>query len=260
MEKCPDRRQHRAKEKKDKGCWCCRKLLAILFSQLGLCGLVLGYTVFGAYLFRYLEAPYEMQRASKVVSMRNFTVQKLWNITDKFNVLYKENWTALVSAEIAVFQQQLLAAVRDGYDGQETLPRSPNASPHHSPSHQATQQQQWTLSSAFLYSLTLITTIGKTNNLPRSRRLRLDTFLIDYRRAARLCINLNVRLAASSLCQPKPRRFLQTLNTLFTRQISGPFKLKCVISRTGEALFLYSDSADSLAHLLYAPIQSLLPS
>lgn len=175
MEKCADgrRQQHRGTDKADKksrsgkggkSCWLCRKLFALLFSQVGLCGLVLGYTVFGAYLFRALEAPHERHRATQVLAMRNLTVAKLWNITDKFNVLYKENWTALVSKEMAIFQQQLLAAVREGYDGQDAAtqrPASPNQPQQPSPPSQPPQHQQWTFSGAFLYSLTLITTIGE---------------------------------------------------------------------------------------------------
>lgn len=133
-------------------CWCCRKVVSLLCSHIGLCALVIGYSVFGAFVFRALEGPFERERAAEVISLRNLTVLKLWNITDKFNVLYKENWTAMVSKEIVLFQKQLIQAVREGYDGREVLA--------------AKGPRQWSLSGAFLYSLTVITTIGQSSPLP----------------------------------------------------------------------------------------------
>lgn len=143
---------HNRRAKKDKGCWCCRKIITLLFSHIGLCGLVIGYTIFGAYLFRSLEGPFERHRVSQVAGLRNLTVHQLWNITDKFNVLYKENWTEMVSKELLVFQQQLVRAVKDGFEG-----------------HEDTHRAQWTLSGSFLYSLTVITTIGEWVEIPATK-------------------------------------------------------------------------------------------
>ncbi|KAH7931818.1 uncharacterized protein LOC119377917 [Rhipicephalus sanguineus] len=125
---------------------CCRKFTAFLFSHVGLCALVVGYSILGAFAFRALEAPYEVEKASQVIAMRRDTVARLWEITDRLNVLYKENWTAAVSHEILDFQARLIAAVKDGYDGKEI----------------GTGGQQWSFSGAFLYSLTVITTIGES--------------------------------------------------------------------------------------------------
>lgn len=124
---------------------CCRKFTAFLFSHVGLCALVVGYSILGAFAFRALEAPYEVEKASQVILMREQTVGRLWEITDRLNVLYKENWTAAVSHEILDFQARLIAAVKDGYDGKEIG-----------------TGQQWSFSGAFLYSLTVITTIGES--------------------------------------------------------------------------------------------------
>lgn len=66
----------------------------------------------GALLFRTPEFPNDKLRSEQISQLRNKTVLKLWTITDQFNVLYKENWTALVTNEIAIFQQQLVESLR----------------------------------------------------------------------------------------------------------------------------------------------------
>ncbi|GFY37068.1 hypothetical protein TNIN_349811 [Trichonephila inaurata madagascariensis] len=122
---------------------CCGRFTTFLFSHVGLCALVIGYSIMGAFAFRALEAPYEEQKASQVGHLRQETVRRLWEITDKLNVLYKDNWTELVEAEVRRFQKELIVAVKEGYDGKEG------------------SGQQWSFSGAFLYSLTVITTIAQ---------------------------------------------------------------------------------------------------
>lgn len=85
-----------------------------------------------------------------VGDLRSQTVDRLWSITENLNILYRENWTRLAAEEVMEFQEALFRALRngDGYisDGHFL---------YHQPPH------RWTFSSSFLYSLTLITTIGK---------------------------------------------------------------------------------------------------
>ncbi|XP_064460216.1 TWiK family of potassium channels protein 7-like isoform X1 [Ornithodoros turicata] len=139
---------------------CCKKLTAFLFSHVGLCALVVGYSLLGAFAFKALESPYEVQKASQVRAMREETVARLWAITDRLNVLYKDNWTASVEKEIRHFQTRLIAAVKDGYDGKESE-----------------STQQWSFSGAFLYSLTVITTIGYGNIAPKTNWGKVVTIL-----------------------------------------------------------------------------------
>ena len=44
-------------------------------------------------------------RVAKAV--RQQTVEKLWEITEKLNILYKDNWTALAEREMVKFQMEL---------------------------------------------------------------------------------------------------------------------------------------------------------
>jgi len=59
-------------------------------------------------------------------------------------VLFYQNWKTSVAEEIKSFQSDLLKAIKDGYEGQ-----------------QKGGQEQWSFSGAFLFSLTVISTIGK---------------------------------------------------------------------------------------------------
>ncbi|XP_055953253.1 potassium channel subfamily K member 17-like [Argiope bruennichi] len=148
-------RRKRPPENKCKSC--CRRFTAFMFSHVGLCALVVGYSILGAFAFQALEAPYEEKKVDEVMHKRSDTVRRLWAITDNLNVLYKENWTRQVTEEVKRFQAELVHAIKEGYDGKEGT------------------GTQWTFSGAFLYSLTVITTIGYGNIAPRTPSGKLAT-------------------------------------------------------------------------------------
>jgi hypothetical protein len=75
---------------------------------------------------------------------RDKTRDRLWEITQQFNVLEEEEWRNQTAYEVLKFQREVIVAFGKGYDGTT----SSNTS-------------QWTFSGSFLYSLTVITTIGK---------------------------------------------------------------------------------------------------
>lgn len=148
-------------------CYSCPgKPTTSILATTGVCCLVLGYTILGAFVFMTLEGGYFQETsvaASKtnpkrdvnvVDDLRTQTVDRLWNITDKLNILYRENWTRLAAEEVFEFQQALFRALRGGtttgYVTSSTGTVYYNQNPH-----------RWSFSSSFLYSLTLITTIGK---------------------------------------------------------------------------------------------------
>ena len=79
--------------------------------------------------------------------MRNRTVLRLWAITEQFNTLHYDNWTEAVRKEVLEFQLRIVEETGNGYAGTDIPVYS------------------WTFSGALLYSITVITTIGKPLNL-----------------------------------------------------------------------------------------------
>lgn len=124
-----------------------RAVIAFVFSNVGICVLVLGYLILGAFMFQHLEAPLEV-RVSPVVGKRRDIVEQLWNITERYNTLHLANWTSEVSAIIMQYEEEVISAVGEGYDGQD-IPTN-----------------LWTFSGALLYSITVITTIGYGHMVP----------------------------------------------------------------------------------------------
>ena len=128
-----------------------RKIVAFLFSHVGICVLVVGYIIMGAFAFMAIESEVEKKRYEDVVKMREETVQRLWRITYEFNVLYHDNWTMAIGDEVKGFQEQIVQAFLEGYDGNNNT--------------RAAGQdgvKKWPFSAAFLYCLTVITTIGNS--------------------------------------------------------------------------------------------------
>lgn len=125
-----------------------RTVIAFVFSNVGICVLVLGYLILGAFMFQHLEAPEEV-RESPVVARRRNTVAALWNITERYNTLHQANWTTEVVALVALYEEEVILAVKEtGFDGQD-IPVN-----------------LWTFSGALLYSITVITTIGYGHMVP----------------------------------------------------------------------------------------------
>ena len=63
---------------------------------------------------------------------------------EKLNVLYEKNWTMLVHEQLRRFEGSIVAATRNGVSVTET-----------------DKSTRWSFSEALLYSVTVITTIGK---------------------------------------------------------------------------------------------------
>ncbi|XP_031625702.1 uncoordinated protein 58-like [Contarinia nasturtii] len=180
-----------------------------LLMNLGICSLLFGYTLLGSFLFLAIEggASTMQQRtlastnrhrmsssqsrttatenvtlsevaAAEALEARQKTVENIWEITVSLNILYRENWTRLAALEISRFQDQLIRKLTDEM----------NAHQHHQegsgpatgavivPYYQM-QEHEWTLARAFLYSLTVLTTIGYGDLAPRTTLGRIVTMV-----------------------------------------------------------------------------------
>lgn len=138
-----------------------------ILATLGVCCLVLGYTILGAFVFMALEGGLYQDTAvaaskanpkghTAIGDLRAETVDRLWSITENLNILYRENWTRLAAEEVLLFQEALFKTLRkeSGY-----VSSSMGTMTYYQNLH------KWSFSSSFLYSLTLITTIGKSKQI-----------------------------------------------------------------------------------------------
>lgn len=119
--------------------------LANLFSTAGLCSLAVGYSLLGAFTFEFLESGHELNKRRRITSIRQDCAGQLWNLTYNLNVLHEKNWTTDAVSRLKAFELEIVKAVKtEGYDGYDVH-----------------QDLQWSFSGALLYSITVITTIGK---------------------------------------------------------------------------------------------------
>lgn len=122
----------------------CRAGTTSLMSHFGLCSLVVGYCVMGAFLFEYLEAANERNKRLEMMRWRSSLADALWQLTAEAPLLDQANWTGEAVARLRRFEVTLVQAVRkEGYDGKEDA------------------QLQWSFTGALLYSIIVITTIGE---------------------------------------------------------------------------------------------------
>ncbi|KAK4878866.1 hypothetical protein RN001_011372 [Aquatica leii] len=155
-----------------------------VIATIGVCCLVLAYTILGAFAFMALEGRLEHDTAvaaskhdpkhdkSTVGVLRAQTVDKLWSITENLNILYRENWTRLAAEEVLEFQEALIRAMKGTNNGQVRNPSSAMFY-YHTP-------HRWSFSSSFLYSLTLITTIGYGSISPKTTWGKLVTIIYAF--------------------------------------------------------------------------------
>ena len=115
-------------------------------------------------------------------AIRQETVEKLWEITEKLNILYKDNWTALAEREMIKFQTLLLEQKTEqdssnDFESESNLigkmselgggseknkgSTGSGSEMDSNAEHNGKKAEEWSFASSFLYSLTLITTVGK---------------------------------------------------------------------------------------------------
>nr|CAD7195931.1 unnamed protein product [Timema douglasi] len=180
------------------GTWCCccycpSHAANSIFTSLGVCILVLGYTLLGAFTFMALEgegfSKETLISANHVVTsstsasssatsfksgdvglgrdksialgedIRSRTVEKLWSITEDLNILYKDNWTRLAAQEVLKFQDSLVRNLRGYGGGGAVIVKTGIAGSGNGGAIYYNHHHRWSFASSFLYSLTLITTI-----------------------------------------------------------------------------------------------------
>lgn len=159
-----------------------KNLVAGCITNLGIFFLLLAYTLLGAFIFLAIEGTaakvhqktlattsYQAENQKTVqtpkfnstiaqasAELRSQTVESIWEITVSLNILYKENWTRLAAQEIARFQEKLVARVAADVSAQYGGARALESAPA-----LVVDDYEWNFAKAFLYSLTVLTTIGE---------------------------------------------------------------------------------------------------
>ena len=154
----------------------CRKTTMIVFSTIGMTVILLGYLILGAVTFSTVESKYLTQSPPLVMNsndllatldkevnsyidtQRELTVRKLWAMTEQMNILYPDNWTRNAAKEILSFQLDLsrklaaeMMSMKKGVARSSALQYVVRAG----------GQTDWSVTRGFLYSLSLLTTIGR---------------------------------------------------------------------------------------------------
>ncbi|XP_030754911.1 potassium channel subfamily K member 18 [Sitophilus oryzae] len=132
-----------------------RNFIAFLFSNVGIIGLVIGYTIAGSFMIQALERGKPIPVQLYAIGNRTMFAKKLWNITMELNAnvkLKEKEYRDTIDVELIRFQEIFVNLTRKGYDGSDD----------------AYGYKSWSFAGAFLYSLTVITTIGYGNIWPHT--------------------------------------------------------------------------------------------
>ncbi|XP_064087713.1 TWiK family of potassium channels protein 7-like isoform X1 [Macrobrachium nipponense] len=138
----------------------CRRLIAFLFTQVGVCGLVVAYNILGAFAFRVIEGEMGDPRPEETAKeLREQMVHRLWNVTLRLNVLEETQWREEVVVALQEYQEFVVPLIKTkGYRG--VYPK-----------------ETWSFSAALMYSLSVYTTIGYGNLAPRTELGKITTIL-----------------------------------------------------------------------------------
>jgi hypothetical protein len=122
-----------------------RQFIAFLFSNIGIICLVVGYTIAGAFMFIFIEGTSgnAVAVSERVKANRTGTASRIWDLTC-CNEYCEEQWRMEVQVHLKSFQSHVIEAVRNfSYEGE------------------GKEMNRWSFSGSFLYSLSVITTIGE---------------------------------------------------------------------------------------------------
>jgi len=144
---------------------CCKSAAAFLFSHIGLAAMVVAYSIMGGFLFQAIEAPTEKSTKYWVRAARQRSIDKIWRLAAEICERHRRRraatvavvaeqttvagvdaaYAAQIGAVLLDFQNDVLSAVQDGWDGSDDVTES---------------KLQWSFAGALLYAVTVITTIG----------------------------------------------------------------------------------------------------
>lgn len=140
---------------------CCKMFTKFFLSHIGLCVMVVLYSVAGGFIFQHLEQTNEKQecikKMDKYTDMANGTVDELWTASQAFVQQWIDDNQDEERAQEAISEfRSYLVRFRDDtieldYDGKDCDKMGEDDGPGY----------QWSFPGALLFSVTVITTIGR---------------------------------------------------------------------------------------------------
>lgn len=127
---------------------CCRKVIAFMCTQVGVGGLVVGYTVVGAFAFKHIEESNQLLEGN-ITYFIDDCLKDLWNISSTINTVDEPLFRNRTDSVLMEYQSHIVELFRAGFRG-----RSP--------------KEVWSFPAALMFSLSIITMIGYGNMTPKT--------------------------------------------------------------------------------------------
>lgn len=128
-------------------------------TQVGVGGLVVGYTIVGAFVFQHIETLEENESIFNVRKWRSESAEKLWIIVEAENTFNRTSFHIKIDGALKDYQEKVVKEIKTkGYNGR-------------------TVTEIWTFPAALMFSLSIITMIGYGNMVARTAMGKCVTVL-----------------------------------------------------------------------------------
>lgn len=158
-------RRDRRRRRRQKVIACCKKIVAFLFSHIGLAGMVVAYSILGGFLFQAIEASNERELKLAIREFKEETIDEIARLAENYtsgaiqtgsssNISYDvevSNFTNFTDQLRDLFLEKYRTLKNNGWDLKDFTDES---------------DIQWSFAGALLYAVTVITTIGKQLSSP----------------------------------------------------------------------------------------------
>lgn len=128
---------------------CCRKLVAFLFTQVGVGAVVVVYAVCGALTFEAIEKRHVNVALNNMTILRDNCATRLWNITEETNLLNNSQWIYEVSTALYEYQRNITIILKNNYEDRD-------------------HDEVWKFGNALMFCLSVFSMIGYGNTVPRT--------------------------------------------------------------------------------------------
>lgn len=137
---------------------CCRKLVAFMFTQVGVGAVIVAYALCGALVFIEIESTYDNVGIRNMTNLKNNFADRMWNITEETNLLNNTVWITEISTALHEFQTNVTKMMNEGYEK-----RKP--------------EEIWQFGNSLLFCLSVFSMIGYGNTVPKTDNGKVFTMI-----------------------------------------------------------------------------------